>query len=199
LQHIFSENRRSAEKALYFGVWPEAGIAAARQPRDEAKRQIAACPDLAAEKRIATRARKVAADICSRPSLADDLRSGPGAGSGPSHSCRPALRKLWRGRPVFSPGFSRYGHAPRRLRNSYETAFKIFLNEAGLDQPDDLDHPMVGLFQLICDMGINPGAAFPLPSNTVLDHNEFMGGILCRTISFLRPGLQNEYWDGLFS
>lgn len=50
------------QKTLYFGAWPEVGIAAARQQRDEARKQIAAGLDPAAEKRVATLARKVAAD-----------------------------------------------------------------------------------------------------------------------------------------
>ncbi|MGJ3647610.1 tyrosine-type recombinase/integrase [Sphingomonas sp. GlSt437] len=50
------------QKTLYFGAWPEVGIAAARQHRDKAREQIAAGLDPAAEKRIETLARKVAAD-----------------------------------------------------------------------------------------------------------------------------------------
>ena len=50
------------QKTLYFGAWPEVGIAAARQLRDKAREQIAAGLDPAAEKRIDTLARKVAAD-----------------------------------------------------------------------------------------------------------------------------------------
>lgn len=50
------------QKTLYFGAWPEVGIAAARQQRDKAREQIAAGLDPAAEKRIDTLARKVAAD-----------------------------------------------------------------------------------------------------------------------------------------
>ncbi len=50
------------QKTLYFGVWPDVGLAAARELRDEARRQLAVGLDPAAEKRIATLARKVAAD-----------------------------------------------------------------------------------------------------------------------------------------
>ena len=50
------------QKTLYFGAWPEVGIAAARQLRDKAREQIAAGLDPAAEKRIETLARRVAAD-----------------------------------------------------------------------------------------------------------------------------------------
>lgn len=50
------------QKTLYFGAWPDVGLAAARQRRDEARKQIAAGIDPTAEKRAATLARKVAAD-----------------------------------------------------------------------------------------------------------------------------------------
>lgn len=50
------------QKTLYFGAWPEVGIADARQRRDEARKQIAAMLDPAAEKRVARLAQKVAAD-----------------------------------------------------------------------------------------------------------------------------------------
>ena len=50
------------QKTLYFGAWPEVGLAAARQHRDKAREQIAAGLDPAAEKRIDALARKVAAD-----------------------------------------------------------------------------------------------------------------------------------------
>jgi len=50
------------QKTLYFGAWPDVGLAAARQRRDEARKQIAAGIDPTAEKRAATFARKVAAD-----------------------------------------------------------------------------------------------------------------------------------------
>ena len=50
------------QRTLYFGAWPHVGIAAARERRDEARKQIAAGLDPAAEKRNATLARKVAAD-----------------------------------------------------------------------------------------------------------------------------------------
>jgi len=50
------------QKTLYLVAWPEVGIAAARQHRNKAREQIAAGLDPAAEKRIETLARKVAAD-----------------------------------------------------------------------------------------------------------------------------------------
>jgi len=50
------------QKTLHFGAWPNVGISAARDRRDEARRQLAAGLDPAAEKRVATLARKIAAD-----------------------------------------------------------------------------------------------------------------------------------------
>ena len=50
------------QKTLYFGAWPEVGIAAARQVRDDARKEIASGLDPAAEKKRSTLARKVAAD-----------------------------------------------------------------------------------------------------------------------------------------
>ena len=43
----------------------------------------------------------------------------------------------------------------------YREAFDVFLNLSELPWPDSIDHPTVGLFLLICDMAINPGAGFP--------------------------------------
>ena len=50
------------QKTLYFGAWPEVGLAAARQRRDEARKQMTNGIDPAAEKRTISLARKVAAD-----------------------------------------------------------------------------------------------------------------------------------------
>jgi len=50
------------QKTLHFGAWPTVGIAAAREQRDEARKKLAAGLDPAAEKRVATLARKIAAD-----------------------------------------------------------------------------------------------------------------------------------------
>lgn len=49
------------------------------------------------------------------------------------------------------------------LHGVYEVAFQHFLNRTHLEWPPSLDHPTVGLFLLICDMALNPGAGFPLP------------------------------------
>jgi hypothetical protein len=66
------------QKTLYFGAWPEVGIAAARQHRDKAREQIAAGLDPAAEKRIETLARKVAADNTFK-TIAEEWVSSPAA------------------------------------------------------------------------------------------------------------------------
>lgn len=49
------------------------------------------------------------------------------------------------------------------LHGVYAKAFETFLAIAELEWPPALDHPIVGLFLLICDMAINPGAGFPFP------------------------------------
>ena len=43
----------------------------------------------------------------------------------------------------------------------YTDAWKAFLNVSNLGQPDTIDHPVVALFLLICDIAANPGEAFP--------------------------------------
>lgn len=47
------------------------------------------------------------------------------------------------------------------LHGVYVDAFEAFLRGTGLEWPPGIDHPTVGLFLLICDMAINPGAGFP--------------------------------------
>jgi hypothetical protein len=49
------------------------------------------------------------------------------------------------------------------LHGIYEKAFQIFLQQSELPWPTSVDHPVVALFLLICDMAINPGAGFPHP------------------------------------
>jgi len=49
------------------------------------------------------------------------------------------------------------------LSGVYVEAFEAFLRLAGLEWPPSVDHQTVGLFLLVCDLAINPGAAFPLP------------------------------------
>lgn len=47
------------------------------------------------------------------------------------------------------------------LHGVYEAAFTLFLKTTQLDRPTAVIHPTVGLFLLVCDMAINPGAGFP--------------------------------------
>jgi hypothetical protein len=47
------------------------------------------------------------------------------------------------------------------LEGIYVEAFKWFLAFSQLSWPDSIDHPTIGLFLLICDIAINPGAGFP--------------------------------------
>jgi hypothetical protein len=43
----------------------------------------------------------------------------------------------------------------------YGEAFAAFLNLTETKWPDSIDHPLVGLFLLICDLAINPSVGFP--------------------------------------
>lgn len=45
----------------------------------------------------------------------------------------------------------------------YFKAFEIFLKVSGLDCPQSLHDPRVGLFLLVCDIAINSGEGFPFP------------------------------------
>lgn len=45
----------------------------------------------------------------------------------------------------------------------YTAAFEDFLLRTGFERPGSIDHPMVALFLLICDIAINPAEAFPFP------------------------------------
>ena len=47
------------------------------------------------------------------------------------------------------------------LNDIYVVAFENFLRIAKLDWPTSIDHPIVGLFLLVCDIAINPNAGFP--------------------------------------
>jgi hypothetical protein len=49
------------------------------------------------------------------------------------------------------------------LGSPYGEAFETFLQLAKLPRPDSIDHPIVALFLLVCDIAINPGSAFPFP------------------------------------
>ena len=47
------------------------------------------------------------------------------------------------------------------LNGVYGSAFNTFLKLAELDWPPSIDHPVVALFLLVCDIAINPSAGFP--------------------------------------
>jgi hypothetical protein len=49
------------------------------------------------------------------------------------------------------------------FRGVYGRAFRRFLKLTGLPQPASIDDPVIGLFMLLCDIAINPGAGFPMP------------------------------------
>lgn len=47
------------------------------------------------------------------------------------------------------------------LSGVYVEAFHFFLDMLGEEYPESVDHPLVALFLLICDLSINPGEGFP--------------------------------------
>lgn len=47
------------------------------------------------------------------------------------------------------------------LDGIYGEAFMAFLQAAKIDKPPSIDHPVIGLFLLVCDMAINPSSGFP--------------------------------------
>jgi len=80
------------------------------------------------------------------------------------------------------------------LKGVYGSAFENFLRLAELDWPPVIDHPVVALFQLVCEIAINPGAGFPLPLQVFTTFIEDVDpGIrflfLCRTIATKRRDL----------
>ena len=48
------------------------------------------------------------------------------------------------------------------LHGVYIEAFDFFLKTTGIEKPNNLLHPSVGLFLLVCDLSINPTNGFPL-------------------------------------
>jgi hypothetical protein len=65
---------------------------------------------------------------------------------------------------------------------------------AELDWPPSIDHPVVALFLLICDIAMNPGAGFPMPlrifKTFIQDVDPgFRFLFLCRTIAQRQPDL----------
>lgn len=80
------------------------------------------------------------------------------------------------------------------LKGVYGAAFETFLRLAELEWPPSIDHAIVALFLLICDMAINPGAGFPMPLRFLKTFIEdvdpgFRFLFLCRTIARQRPDL----------
>lgn len=79
------------------------------------------------------------------------------------------------------------------LKGIYGEAFESFLHLAELDWPPGIDHPVVALFLLVCDIAMNPGTGFPMPLRVfktfIQDADPgFRFLFLCRTIA-RRPDL----------
>ncbi len=80
------------------------------------------------------------------------------------------------------------------LTGVYSEAFEGFLHYSELEWPPSIDHPVVALFLLVCDIAVNPGAGFPMPLRSF---NTFVEDVdpgvrfvfLCRTIAKQRPDL----------
>lgn len=87
------------------------------------------------------------------------------------------------------------------LTATYREAFDHFLRLAELDWPSSIDHPVVALFLLVCDIALNPSAGFPLPLRIPKTFVEDADpstrfAFLCRTIARTRPdtaGMITEY------
>jgi hypothetical protein len=78
------------------------------------------------------------------------------------------------------------------LDGIYGEAFSHFLRLAELEWPPTIDHPVVGLFLLLCDIAINPSTGFPMPLTTpstfVPDVDPgFRFFFLCRAVATRRP------------
>lgn len=86
------------------------------------------------------------------------------------------------------------------LTERYVSAFNAFLQLTNLEWPPSVDHPTVGLFLLVCDTAINPGAGFPMPlrffSAFIDDVNPGMRFLfLCRAIAKQRSRFSNAISD----
>jgi len=80
------------------------------------------------------------------------------------------------------------------LNGIYGEAFEQFLQYGELEWPPSIDHPIVALFLLVCDIAINPGAGFPMPLRSFDTFVEDVDPglrflFLCRTIAKQRPDL----------
>jgi hypothetical protein len=81
------------------------------------------------------------------------------------------------------------------LSEVYIAAFHEFLKFTESDWPNSIEDPLVGLFLIVCDIALNPGAGFPLPiihlSCFVDDSNPAMRFItICRLIVLKMPHLK---------
>ena len=80
------------------------------------------------------------------------------------------------------------------LNGVYAEAFESFLRLAELEWPTSIDHPVVALFLLVCDIALNPSVGFPMP---LRDFKTFIEDVdpgfrflfLCWTIAKQRPDL----------
>jgi hypothetical protein len=83
------------------------------------------------------------------------------------------------------------------LGPEYTSAFEHFLHFVEAPWPGRVDHPLVGLFLLICDLSINPGRGFPFPiapkfSTFVNDVSPAMRfAVYCRLVALRHPSLKN--------
>jgi hypothetical protein len=78
------------------------------------------------------------------------------------------------------------------LNGVYGSAFRTFLNLAELEWPPSIDHPVVALFMLVCDLAINPSAGFPMPLHVFKTFIEDVKPairflFICRAIATQRP------------
>jgi hypothetical protein len=76
------------------------------------------------------------------------------------------------------------------LDGVYIEAFGTFLGLAELEWPSSIDHPVVGLFLLICDIACNPGEGFPMglltPETFIADvYPGIRFAFLCRAIALV--------------
>jgi hypothetical protein len=74
------------------------------------------------------------------------------------------------------------------LDGIYGEAFHHFLRLSELEWPPTIDDPVVGLFQLLCDIATNPSAGFPMPLTTpstfIMDVDPgFRFFFLCRAVA----------------
>ncbi|HET7463800.1 MAG TPA: hypothetical protein VFJ82_21270 [Longimicrobium sp.] len=80
------------------------------------------------------------------------------------------------------------------LDRVYLAAFAHFLATVGHPMPPSVDHPLVGLFLLICDIALNPPEGFPFPIRV---YETFLADVdpgsrfhlLCMIVQRLRPDL----------